>query len=91
MDTEYTRIGVAYTRRRGIRQNEYSIIRGPKIAYGIEIEPKLYACYAGYKEHQENGETILVGLPLGGPNWCPPLMMDFVPLDFVEIRFFNHA
>ena len=77
---ELKRVGVAFTRSRAGRVDEYGI-------YRFEGGDKEYAKYEGYREG-----GWMVGLPLAGPNAAhtQPLI-DFNPHHFEKVTYFKSA
>ena len=79
---EMTQIGIAFRRVSPTRRDEYAIYEFTS-AYGHRIDPpSRSAQYVGYREVRD-GQTWMVGLPLGGPRWRGPQPY----LDFNERAF----
>ena len=75
------RIGIAFTRARGARRDEYGIYEGE---HGGR-----YSRYEGYREDTPTGEKQ-VGLSLAGPySYSSQSYLDFKPEHFETIRIFD--
>jgi hypothetical protein len=79
-------VGVAFSKPRNGRRDEYGIYKSPATAYGQPVTPSLYAQYEGYRKGDKQ-----VGLPLGGPRWTEQPMIKFIPGHFGEVRFFQKS
>lgn len=77
------RVGVAKAKRRNERRDVYGVFQ----TRGGRTE--LYVQHEGHEELAGDRVITIVGLPLGGPGWRPPVSFWAKAEWFEEIKFFE--